>query len=982
LQGLLAFQQAYAATYYVSPSGSDANNGTSLTTPVKTIKNALSKAKVSGDIVYVMTGTYVETLNISQSGITLSAYPNNQPIIDGQNSLPSADWGSLISVTGNNNTVSGFEVKNSNVTGARVGGYGIEVSGSKNTLSNMNVHHTWETGIIVEGDYSTVQDSQIWQAALHNSTNNGSVTSGWANGLGAARNQSSTALKPGIASYPVLQRNTVYNNWGEGISCFQTDHCIMQDNVTYDNWTVNLYLTDSSNALVQRNLVYTSTSPAITFRKPDSRPGIVLGDEIANGSSIPYSANNTIINNFVYNCNFSAYGWSLTSNAGLKNALVANNTVVDGDFSGPATGYAHTNSQIRNNIFAGTANSASATSGVTFSNNNWGNTPSVAKSSTDIVGNPQITRTGSTAPGAMTSAYFKVSATSPVIRAAMPLSNVPQDFFSTARSSTTPSIGGHEFVASTTTTPPSTTTTTPPSTTTTTPPSTTTTTPPSTTTTTPPSTTTTTPPSTTTTTPPSTTTTTPPSTTTTTPPSTTTTTPPSTTTTTPPSTTTTTPPPSTTPITGIAYYVSPTGVDTNNGKSLSAPLKTIKIALSKAVTGDVIYVMTGVYQEVFSIKQNGITLSAYQGNSPVIDGGTSLPSTDWGALITIKGNNNTVSGFEVKNSNINGVRLGGYGIQVEGARNTVSRVNVHHTWQAAILVNGDYSTVQDSTVWQGSRAFANTTGTSSGWGSGLSAARNASTSAIKKGITSYAVFRRNTTYNNWGEGISCYEADHCTMEDNISYDNWVVNLFLSDATNSLMQRNIVYVSSNPAIPTRNNSRTGILLTDEVSTVSRSANNTLINNFIYNTNINAFSSTSVNGSGLNNVLIANNTIVDGALLTGQGGSSGIVNSNSQIRNNIITGSGSGIPGNSGITFSNNNWTVAPPAPAKSSTDIIANPQIARTGTTTAGTLTSDYFKVPVTSPVVNKGAALPSVTQDFFKTPRHASTPNIGGHEVR
>ena len=373
-------------------------------------------------------------------------------------------------------------------------------------------------------------------------------------------------------------------------------------------------------------------------------------------------------------------------------------------------------------------------------------------------------------------------------------------------------------------------------------------------------------------------------------------------------------------------------------------------------------------------------MSAYPNNAPIIDGGTTLPNVDWGALVTINGNNNAVSGFEIRNSNINGVHLGGYGIQVVGAHNTLSKVNVHHTWQDAILVNGDYGIVQDSTVWQASRAYANTTG-ASGWGGGLSAARNASTSAIKKGITSYAVLRRNTTYNNWGEGISCYETDYCIMEDNVSYDNWAVNLFLSDATNSLVQRNIVYISSSPAIPTRNNSRPSILLTDEVSTASRSANNTLINNFIYNTNISAFSWTSVNNSGLNNILIANNTIVDGGILTGQGGSPAIVNSNSQIRNNIITGSGSNIPSNSGIAFSNNNWMVAPPAPAKSSSDIVANPQIARTGTTTSGTLTSAYFKIPATSPAVNAAMPLPRVTQDFFLTPRNATTPDIGGHEM-
>ncbi|MGZ3745582.1 MAG: DUF1565 domain-containing protein, partial [Pseudobdellovibrionaceae bacterium] len=146
IQIFLILSQASAATYYVSPSGNDSSSGTSLSSPLKTIRQALSMARANGDIIYVATGTYTETVYISQSGITLSASPNNTPVIDGGTTLPSGDWGSLLSVAGNNNIVSGFEIKNSNITGAHVGGYGIQVGGHNNTISKMNVHHAWEQG--------------------------------------------------------------------------------------------------------------------------------------------------------------------------------------------------------------------------------------------------------------------------------------------------------------------------------------------------------------------------------------------------------------------------------------------------------------------------------------------------------------------------------------------------------------------------------------------------------------------------------------------------------------------------------------------------------------------------------------------------------------------------------------------------------------------------------------------------------------------
>ena len=443
VQGLLGLQQAYAATYYVSPSGSDNNSGTSLSSPVKTINKALSKAQSSGDIVYVTTGTYAEAVSIGQSGITLSAYQDNKPVIDGGNTLPSGDWGALIKVDGNNNKISGFEVKNSNINGAHAGGHGIWLLGHHNQVSKMDSHHAWGVGILAEGDYSIVEDSKIWQASRGNANNTGQTTSGWGTGISAARNRTAAAIKKGINSYAILRRNTVFNNWGEGLSCYEADHCTLEDNIVYDNWTNNLYVSDTTNSLVQRNIVYVSSNPAIITRD-SAQPGITLADEVA---SLPRSANNTIINNFIYNADFGAFYWTLVPNSGLNNVLIANNTIVDGDLFTGSGSIVNTNSQIRNNIVLGRNSNIPSKSGITFSNNNWSVTPSSAAASTNITGDPQLARTGATTPGALTSAYFKVSGSSPVIDAAMPLTSVTNDFFQVSRG-TAPDIGGHEFQTS------------------------------------------------------------------------------------------------------------------------------------------------------------------------------------------------------------------------------------------------------------------------------------------------------------------------------------------------------------------------------------------------------------------------------------------------------------------------------------------------------------------------------------------------------
>ena len=51
-------------TYYLDPSGSDSNNGSS-SSPWKTLAYACSKANVSGDIIHINAGTYIETAECS-----------------------------------------------------------------------------------------------------------------------------------------------------------------------------------------------------------------------------------------------------------------------------------------------------------------------------------------------------------------------------------------------------------------------------------------------------------------------------------------------------------------------------------------------------------------------------------------------------------------------------------------------------------------------------------------------------------------------------------------------------------------------------------------------------------------------------------------------------------------------------------------------------------------------------------------------------
>ena len=85
---LFSFLSFSQTTYYVSKSGSNSNNGTSVNTPFLTISHAISQIS-AGDIIYIRGGTYHENVQIdnidatSGSETLIQNYNNEQVIIDG-----------------------------------------------------------------------------------------------------------------------------------------------------------------------------------------------------------------------------------------------------------------------------------------------------------------------------------------------------------------------------------------------------------------------------------------------------------------------------------------------------------------------------------------------------------------------------------------------------------------------------------------------------------------------------------------------------------------------------------------------------------------------------------------------------------------------------------------------------------------------------------------------------------------------------------
>ncbi|RPH59213.1 MAG: hypothetical protein EHM81_08635 [Chloroflexi bacterium] len=409
---------------------------------------------------------------------------------------------------------------------------------------------------------------------------------------------------------------------------------------------------------------------------------------------------------------------------------------------------------------------------------------------------------------------------------------------------------------------------------------------------------------------------------------------------------------------GNVYYVSTSGNDSNLGTQ-SQPWRTLGKAASKISAGDTLYIRGGVYQEAVTFSRSGtasapIKILAYPGETPIVDGNNyKIPASTWGTILEISGSYVQVSGLEVRYSNWMGVVLSGDHI-------TASGLNVHHIRETGMLLSGDYGLVESCRVWQAAnRNETNSPYSGGGWATGLSAARH----------PNYAVLRGNVVYNNWGEGLSTFEANQVVMEGNIVYDNWSANVYISDATNVVMQRNLVYRSPNSIV--QKGSRIGILMGDELYNPP-SAGIKVINNLVYGTNRTFYWYQGPRGGGMDSVLVANNTFVNSVSGAGIQIDSGS-HKNTRIENNIIQQDGSlpiaSVDSTNGLAFSTNLWSKTPPSKLSSATDVVGDPQLAKTGQVEAGLLTAEWFRLLASSPARERAKIISEVPDDYFGNSR-------------
>ncbi len=429
---------ASAATYYVAPTGDDGFDGLSAEPlkgsrgPFRTLYRA-ARAVKAGDTVRIRAGLYKGYSTWKADGtesrpITITAYGDGPVVIDGdRHKLPGRENDVLLQIYGDWVKVSRLELRYSS-------GYGLAVHGDHCTAEDITSHHNWGSGIFMTGSYGLILNCRASFNSLINERFRPHKGT-WGFGISACRYPRHTTIR-GCASW---------DNWGEGISTFESYFTTIEDCVSYNN-QCNFYISDTQNCLFRRNLAY--CTPGNEKQPFVIQANISLGDE----RHVPPSKNPTVINNVAAGGerNFVAGGGELAG------GLVAYNTFVDAVDTGgvePTNVYFHagraTGARFLNNIVlqdsGGAVISHLEALEITFGPNCWSERPwSGCRGRGDLITDPRILKRGPTGPGVLTRDWFGISVTSPARGRARPLEEVTEDAVGRPRGRA-PDMGALQF---------------------------------------------------------------------------------------------------------------------------------------------------------------------------------------------------------------------------------------------------------------------------------------------------------------------------------------------------------------------------------------------------------------------------------------------------------------------------------------------------------------------------------------------------------
>jgi hypothetical protein len=438
----------WAATHYVSTSGSNSNDG-SLAHPWATLAYAESQLS-PGDTVMVKGGDVfnpssrpIVTINVANTHWT--AYGTGSPIIDGNETGCTANYVPLVKIIASGVSFEGFAIQNSNGRGMVMAG----VQGG--TINACSTTNTWNSGLVVEESTGVIVKNCDFAYGAKDYILHYWSTTTWPATLTLINSQNCW-----------VTQNCVHDSYFEGFDIIRgAEGNVIEYNECYGNQRLQFYLSNSRGNVLRFNLIYgTGTG--------HDGVGIWLGGENAFSGSYPspaWNTNNMVYGNMVANtrCNLRVGGESTAYETGAK---VYNNTLVECSGSGaawqtnvyftPVTGTGHL---FKNNLILQSANPPVIveTAGVVTASNNLWSRPQ-ADIDADIQGtaslfnvNPQLAKSSgwsSLTSGSCIPDNFKVLSGSPALNQGASLGAAyNRDYWGTTRPQGAGwDIGAHEFV--------------------------------------------------------------------------------------------------------------------------------------------------------------------------------------------------------------------------------------------------------------------------------------------------------------------------------------------------------------------------------------------------------------------------------------------------------------------------------------------------------------------------------------------------------
>ena len=220
----------------------------------KTIQGAIDNAS-SGQTIFVVNGTYYETLLISKS-ITLVGQDRDITTIDGN------QLSNVISITADNVIVRGFHVRNSSATK----GAAIRMDRANNNLIvENNISDSYEGIYLSSSNNNTILSNIL--------TNNDYCVEIYASSNNVVSNNTMANNLEGIgiftSSNNIVSNNTMTYNTNDGIGIYTSSNNIVRNNIILEN-SYGIVLSTSNNNTVTSNSICLSTNFGVNIASGSS----------------------------------------------------------------------------------------------------------------------------------------------------------------------------------------------------------------------------------------------------------------------------------------------------------------------------------------------------------------------------------------------------------------------------------------------------------------------------------------------------------------------------------------------------------------------------------------------------------------------------------------------------------------------------------------------------------------------------------------